>query len=174
MRRRGRGAGFTLAELVVAAGLAALLALAALAPALSSHPLGAATAAARLAQLVDAARVQAAAGGDGATLVFALPASGEGFIATLYRNRPRPGVTLVPGGAEPYWSEAHVALAGIAPQPPFALFVDSTGSVTAAAWEPSQGALPAEPVCTTELQLTIADGGGLIRRSLPCAQATLR
>ncbi|TAM74012.1 hypothetical protein EPN44_12465 [bacterium] len=172
---RGRSVAFALIDLMLTVGLVALLAGAAGALALSSRPLGAGDAAARLATLFDAARAQAAADGDGATILFSRAAYGEGFVAALYRHRPLPGTELAPAGIEPYASSARIALAGVAQEPPFAIFVDGTGSVGAAAWDIGQGALATEPQCVVALELTIAaEGGRVERRSVPCAQATLR
>lgn len=171
---RRRSAAFTLVDLVLAVALVALLAGAASALALSSRPLVAGDAMARLATLFDAARTQAAADGDGATLLFSRAAYGAGFVVALYRHRPLPGTQLVPAGIEPYTSTARIALAGIAGGPPFAVFVDSAGSVSAAAWDIGQGALATEPQCVAALELTIAEGGRVAQRSVRCAQATLR
>ncbi|TAM88889.1 hypothetical protein EPN42_08480 [bacterium] len=171
---RRRSAAFTLVDLVLAVALVALLAGAGSALALSSRPLGAGDATARLVTLFDAARALAAADGDGATLVFSPAAHGAGFVAMLYRHRPLPGTQLLPAGIEPYASSARIALAGIAGGPPFAVFVDSAGSVSAAAWDIGQGALATEPQCVAALAFTVAEGGRTAQRSVPCLQAALR
>jgi|GEM_PF-5242174 len=170
-----RSRAFTLIELTLAVGTVALFACGGAMLALATHPAAVPDAVSRLAALIDAGRALAGADGDGATIVFEPAPSGRsGFVATLYRHRPLPGVTLEPGDAEPYASSASVALAGVAATPPFALFIDQGGTVSAAAWQLANGALDVEPTCARPLALTLSDGGRVTHVSVPCDAAVMR
>jgi len=169
-----RSPAFTLVEAVVTVALVVLLMTAAATLALGSRPFALRDAEDRVAAMLDAGRALAAESGDGATLVFAPGPSGAGTALALYRHRPRPGVALEPAGVERYATAVRVSLEAPAVSAPFAIFVDTGGSVSAAAWSPDAGPLSSEPPCNGALRFAFADGSRVERRSVPCAEATLR
>jgi len=80
--------GFSLVEVVLAAGVVSLIALSGVWLTLSSRSLAVSAAAAGFDALLDGARTTARAFDEGVTLAFVPDAYGDGFRAQLYQNRP--------------------------------------------------------------------------------------
>ena len=160
--------GFTLVELIVAVGIVAVLA-AGGALALGQHPMSSSTAFAQLRAQIEAAKMLAAASGDGATI--AVTAAGSGFRSRVFSGRPD-GV-LTPSQLAPVDSQAAIAEES-AGAPPFSLFVSSAGDFSVAPGAP-QGA-GVEPACPSAgvVRLEISDpSGGRHTLTLSCRQAAL-
>ena len=163
-------AGTALIETVLAAAIVALAIAAGVAGAQATHPYGVRSAVLQFSALVDAARELGAAGGDGATLYVQSDGAG-GFRAGLYAHRPIPGTgassVAVQRMSSPVSFELHSNGSVVAP--PLALFLSSSGSISAAAWQPGT-VLAAEPPCSEPLQLRF----GAETHAIDCADARLR
>lgn len=122
--------------------------------------------------LVDETRAAAATSGNGATLAFT-PASGGGFTASIYPFRPLPGANLSVAPLRSTSGAVGIAAAGIATLP-FAIFISSFGTSSAAAWTPNQGTLAAEPACNGTITLLFDDGSRVEPHALDCGAASLR
>ncbi len=177
-----RERGFTLLEMTIAVGIFALL-LATGAWALASHPNALAAATDDLDASIAAARALAASSGNGATLVFA-PRSNStgsplpGFLLRVYRGRPNAANAVSPTSAMPLVADASVRERTLG-APPFAIFVDSAGNVSAEAQYPSFDAngeasftvIAQEPECPAggfTLTLTNPQGNATTTRTLAC------
>jgi len=159
-------AGSTLVETVVVAALLALLTAALGASTLARKPYALRAAVGDVGAILTDARSVAQTTGSGATVVIA-PATGGGFVASLYPYRPLPSdVNLA---AQP----VRVAR-GTANVTPLAIFIDSSGTTSSSAsWTPSSGTLEAEPACSGGTNLTFSDGYATETHTVPCAQAEL-
>ncbi|MGA3036254.1 MAG: hypothetical protein ABSE64_02120 [Vulcanimicrobiaceae bacterium] len=109
---------------------------------------------------LDDARAVAQTSGSGATIAIASDGNG-GFTAALYAYRPLEGA--VTSSAPVRTLRGNVALT------PVAIFISSSGTVSAAAWTPSDGSLALEPTCDTAISLTFADEA----HTIPCEDAVL-
>jgi len=133
--------------------------------ALSANMLGRNTYAIRAAvqsfsAFLDDARAVAQTSGTGATIAITSGTNG-GFTATLYPYRPLEGADL---------SSAPVrTLRGEVSLTPVAIFISSSGTVSAGSWTPSNGALDLEPACDTAISLTF----GTEAHTIPCQEAVL-
>ena len=111
-----------------------------------------------------------AAGGEGATLVFAPRIRGgraaPGFTLRVYRGRPAPGATVAPTTAMPLVSDASVSEKTLGP-PPFSIFIGASEHVSGASAYPHIRAdgsptfpeIAREPACPS--------GGFVLRFSAP-------
>ena len=161
--------GFTLLETIVTLAIAATLVAAGGIWMLGRHPGAIAQAAGDYdAALGDARAI--AAGGEGATLVFAPRIRGgraaPGFTLRVYRGRPAPGATVAPTTAMPLVSDASVSEKTLGP-PPFSIFIGASEHVSGASAYPHIRAdgsptfpeIAREPACPS--------GGFVLRFSAP-------
>jgi hypothetical protein len=109
---------------------------------------------------LDDATAVARTSGEGATIAIASDGNG-GFTATLYPYRPLEGADL---------SAAPVrTLKGNVSLTPVAIFISSSGTVSAASWARSDGSLASEPACTTAISLSFGDEA----HTIPCEDPVL-
>ena len=156
-----------LLELVIAAGLAVLVAstIAAFWQGRKSYAVRASVAA--VSALVDDARAVAQTSGNGATI--ALAGDGEnGFVAALYPFRPLPSSLTTASATRTI--KGNVALAPI----PLGIFVSSSATVSAAPWTATDGTLATEPTCSAPIALRFDDGSYRETHSIACDDARLR
>jgi prepilin-type N-terminal cleavage/methylation domain-containing protein len=155
-------AGTTLIEVVVVLAIVALFALAA--AGLWAHRVGSAKPVERaLAAAFALARAQATA--DGATL--ALDTSDASGVArfTVCPGRPRSAATSFGIGCTiAGTTTSTIVLDGIG-APPWAMFLDPSGSASAAAWQFGTS-LAAEPACPVNVRIVV---DGVTTGSLDCA-----
>jgi len=166
--------GSTLIEIVVVVAITAMLVGAATFLALGTRPYALRGAIGAFTALVDEAHDLAVTTGDGATLAVSSDGQG-GFVAALYAHRPMPGSSI---GATPVHEiTAHAGIAlnagGSSPALPFAVFVSSSGGVSAAAWQPGT-VVASEPPCNAPLQFSFSNGTATEVHSVDCADARLR
>ncbi|GAC1658906.1 MAG: hypothetical protein NVS9B12_11580 [Vulcanimicrobiaceae bacterium] len=166
--------GFTLAEVVVAVGILALMVLSAAAYSFGSRPLARQSAQAQIEAQITAARAIAQAGGDGATVIFQ-PRSPLGFKSVVYEGRPD-HTPLRITSAMPVMSAADVREAS-GGGPPFALFISGSGHVSlqgaypspAQFDTPSISVLPREPACPSSgYRLIFSAGAARGELDIPC------
>ena len=165
----------TLLETILVTALLALLATALAAFFVGRKPYALRAAARSLGALVDEARAIALTSGSGATIAVETQPAG-GFIARLYPYRPLPQLPIT-ATAEPVRTltgSVALGLIGIAAAPPFALFVSSSGTVSAATWTPASGTLAQEPPCSGALTLRLDDGWFSESHAIPCDDAQLQ
>ena len=176
--------GFTLIETVVTLGIVAVLLTAGGVWMLGAHPGALIGAADGYDAALASARAIAAAGGEGATLVFAPRGAREtpvaGFTLRVYRGRPAPGVGVQPTTAMPVTSYASVSEKTLG-KPPFSIFIGASGHVSGAAAYPPAGAdgdaafapIATEPPCPKggfAIAFAAANGATATRR-LACASS---
>ena len=120
--------GFSLIEVLLAAGIIALVALGGAGLTLGSRSPAISTAANGFDALLDAARATARAYDHGITLAFVPDAFGDGFRAQLYENRPGTAALVVSSMPA---LEARVAVRETETlgAPPFALTIHANGNV---------------------------------------------
>ena len=112
------------------------------------------------AAFLDDASAVAKTSGTGATIAIASDTHG-GFIATLYPYRPLDGADLNAGPLR--------TLRGGVTLTQVAIFISSSGTVSAAPWKTSDGSLVSEPACSTVISLTF----GTEPHTIPCQRAVL-
>ncbi|MGH7737409.1 MAG: prepilin-type N-terminal cleavage/methylation domain-containing protein [Candidatus Tyrphobacter sp.] len=177
----GRERGFTLIEVIVAAGVLMLL-LAAGAWRLSTRPNALAAASNDVDAAFAQARAIAASSGNGATIVFAprtaRGAAAAGFTVLLYSGRPDAVGAVTAANEMPVVADATVRERTLG-RPPFALFVDSAGDASGEAAYPSLDSsgnlsfsvIAQEPACPSGgFSIVLANLQGTVSttKSLPC------
>ena len=168
--------GFTLAEMAVAVGIVATLLLAAAAFALGSRPLAMSSATTQIEAQLQAARSLAAASGNGATIVVQ-PRPAAGFKSIVYAGRPSAAGALSISTVPAISADADIREASFG-EPPFAIFISSSGHVSMAGAYPVSAEFDSphvtpianEPACPAagNYALTISAGGASRTLVLPC------
>lgn len=157
--------GFTIAELIVATGVVALLA-AGGALALGGHPMSSSSAFIQLRAQLEAARALASASGDGATVV--ITSAGSGFRSQVFSGRPDgmlPVSQIAPVISQAALNETSLGAA------PFTIVVSEAGDFSVAA-----GPLGAGAACPSagEVRLEVSEpSGGRHTLALPCKQSAI-
>lgn len=164
-----RQRGFSLIEVLITAGVIALVAATGVGATMASRSFAVSAAASRFDALLDAARTTARAIDTGATIAFAPDSYGDGFVATLYRNRPSaapPEATTIPALA------ARVAVSESATlgKPPFALTVHSDGTTAGIPSYTAGGQAAPETPCPASgsYHLVFSYAGTTADRLIPC------
>jgi prepilin-type N-terminal cleavage/methylation domain-containing protein len=161
--------GFTLLEVLIVVGIVALLVLAAGAFALGQRNYEIKAASDRFDSLVDAARAVARSSGNGATLTVTKGAGGNGFVARVLSGRPND--VLAMSYAHIPALESHASIketSDLNTEPPFAIFVNSRGNMSAAAgWVyPDSGTIAQEPTCTATIAIQFYENGQKLQRGI--------
>ncbi|HLI94990.1 MAG TPA: hypothetical protein VKT72_02765 [Candidatus Baltobacteraceae bacterium] len=169
-----RERGITLVEVVIVAAIVVLIAAASLWLAQGARAYGMRSATRQFDAVLGYAQALAATSGNGATLVFTSPASGDGFVLTVYSGRPdAPGaIHLAP--MAPLTSAGNVREAKLGAVP-FTIFLNGAGhaSGTAEAVTP-RTVLTSDPGCPpgeSSIVLTFSDPRATDTRTITCNAA---
>ncbi len=167
--------GFTLLELCVVVAIVATAAVVSFAMAGGARAFGAQSAAVQFDATVAYARSLAAAGGNGATIVFtprkdAGGAAVPGFSARVFSGRPN-GLGMQAAPVPPIGAMADISEASLG-APPFSVFFNSAGQADAVPGAVTAGALlQSEPPCPGAgglLRFRLSDPRMAIVRTLAC------
>lgn len=166
--------GMTLLEVVVVAGIAALLAMAALALAQGGRPFAARSAAVQFDAAFAYAQSLAANSGNGATLGFSADGSSGGFVLTVYSGRPTAAAAMQQAPMAPIRAAASLTEAKLGAVP-FTVFLNSAAHGSAMRGTVSSGTvMSSDPGCPTgesAIKLTFGDGRDSEMRTIPCNTA---
>jgi len=148
--------GFTLIEVLVVVGIVAVLSIAAGAFALGQRNYEIKAAGDRFDSLVDAARAIARSSSNGATLTVVKGAGGSGFVARVLSGRPNDVLAMTYAHIPALESNASIKeTSDLNTEPPFAIFVNSRGNMSAASgWIfPDSGTMAREPTCSAAIAI---------------------
>jgi len=161
--------GFTLLEVLIVVGIVAVLSIAAGAFALGQRNYEIKAASDRFDSLVDAARAIARSSGNGATLTVVKGAGGNGFVARVLSGRPNDVLAMNYAQIPALESRASIKeTSDLNTEPPFAIFVNSRGNMSAAAgWVyPDSGTIAQEPTCTATIAIQFYENGQKLQRGI--------
>lgn len=164
-----RQRGFTLIEVMITVGIVSIVTAGSFSLAQSARSAAVATAAIRFDTLLDAARTTAHEFDRGATIVFARDATGDGFIAQLYRNRPAAG-PLVATTFPLLEARVGITESEVLGAPGFALTIHGDGAVAGITGYTATSSAAPETGCPASgaFHLVFAYGGTKQDRYLPC------
>jgi prepilin-type N-terminal cleavage/methylation domain-containing protein len=161
--------GFTLIELLVVVGIVAVLLIAAGAFALGQRNYEIKAAGDRFDSLVDAARAIARSSGNGATLTVVKGGGGSGFVARVLSGRPNDLLAMKYSAIPALESNASIKeTSDLNTEPPFAIFVNSRGNMSAASgWIfPDSGTIAQEPTCTAAIAIQFYENGQKLQKGI--------